>query len=244
MSVSNELQVILPFNENIPAFVQDHHQIINAILQTGYSNAVIRDLLQTHDFVLDLDFNRDGSRPIEMFASVKMLAKFEVERKDNTEASNEMRKFLLLNQICIKEAGTRRCHFLRFITPTRTPEERALSKTVGSLIARFDAIQREYKTLRAERSGFDKPYIAVPDRADLDKIIAGYEARRATGESFTYLDTRVLFQDPVEDCETAEKKIQELYNEECDVLLRLARLRLIHGPSIVDHSRLRAMLSW
>lgn len=241
MSGISELQLILSGSN----FVPKDDQLLQAIVKGADTHGFIRMLLQSHDLEVDVhtekEYNSNDPRTLEIFVQVKMFKKHAMIPTENIEATNEMIKFLLLNNFSINEF--QRFYGARFVVPSRTAEMRATSRTVGELFARFNAIQNEYNALRAQRNGNDKPYIAVPDRAELEQIIATYEARRATGESLNQLNLRVLFQNPVDDLAATEKKIQELYDEECDIMLRLARLRLIHGPSVVDVARLRSVFS-
>jgi hypothetical protein len=132
---------------------------------------------------------------------------------------------------------TKLVHFAR---PSEPPGKRETFRSIGKLVQRLDAIDKELKGLGAVRvSGDGAPRLgkrALPKESYADSLqcpeesyadkLKRYKATLAEGGTLSASDYAVLTQKPTVSAEDTQRRIAALFNEECEVLIKLRTFQL------------------
>ena len=116
----------------------------------------------------------------------------------------------------------------QFVKPTQPYEIRKTLRTIGNLLIRLDKIQDEFKKIGAVHRGPGKPTLSETflDKSWFIRELERAKAIRAGGKSLDHnLYGPLRGCQPV-DSSAVQAQITALYDEECDILIKLREFQL------------------
>jgi len=117
---------------------------------------------------------------------------------------------------------------VEFVRPIQPYETRKTFRTIGDLLVRLDAIVDEYKKFGAVRQGSGKPTLSntLLDKSWFITELEKAKTIRASGGSLDHNMYGPLRGRRPVDSKAVEAQITALYDEECDILIKLREFQL------------------
>lgn len=117
---------------------------------------------------------------------------------------------------------------VEFVRPIQPYETRKTFRVIGDLLFRLDAIGDAYKKIGAVRQGHGKPTLSSTflDKSWFIAELERAKAIRASGGSLDHNMYGPLRSRRPVDSKAVEAQITVLYNEECDILIKLREFQL------------------
>ena len=120
---------------------------------------------------------------------------------------------------------------VKFATPLYNASKRKTFREIGALVESLNAIEEEYKTMGAERLNGSKPELAPGrfiDRAWLlhNEMMPKWKRMRSSGLALDTTAFAALRRGKIVDMRACQARIDALYNDECDILIKLREFQL------------------
>jgi hypothetical protein len=130
----------------------------------------------------------------------------------------------------LEKIDIRGCGQTMFLSkPRKNPAKRAVYQTIGTLVARIEEINEELKNLgatRVDHVGKPTPANNYVDRSHYIEGLAQWKRARQTGTMLDHHAYAVLKHYKIVDKQKLQSRMDALYNEECDTLIKLREFQL------------------
>ena len=199
------------FMEGVPAMRGSHGRLV-VLMETNYTPDHTGRLQKTDDVFVQ--FHRDSD--MDYAFGLKSL----YLRVPNGERPPQTASGRTIHQCQVK-----------LVPPPRTAAKRKTFREIGALVESLGAIEEEYRAMGAERRDWAKPELKPGrfiDRAWLlrSEMMPRWKCMRSAGHALDHNAFAALRRGKIVDIGACQARIDALYNDECDILIKLREFQL------------------